>query len=570
MTRTLRLALVALPLLAATTLAADAPWIARGTAGMVASDCPRASQIGADVLTAGGNAFDAAVATSLTLSVTRSFGTGIGGGGFALLYIAAEDRCIALDFRESAPASATPQRYAGLHANRANGPSASIFGGNAVGIPGQLAGLGELHARFGSRPWAELVTPAATLAETGFEADPAYREACQTVLANLAKWPQLRTHHGPFIAMVLPHNRPPELGQRVRRPQLAATLRTIADDGPAAFYRGSIAYAIVRAVNAAGGEIYPADLEAYRVIERTPLRITTDKYDVVTMPPPSSGGVCLAQTLNILGILARDSGGLRPLHDAAQYHPALVNALKHAFADRARWLGDPDFSDIPVARLTSQAYAETLARRTATRPADFGTLPPDDAGTSHFTIVDRHGNIVALTETINDTFGSLVVAQPFGIILNNEMDDFLTVPGQANLFGLQQGRPNLVGPGKRPLSSMTPTIVFQDGRPVLALGASGGPRIITATLQVLLNVMEFNQPLEQAVAATRLHHQWQPDEVYFDADPPADALAALTKAGQTISTKRRSAVVQAVQIRPDGTLIGASDPRKAGRPAAAP
>jgi gamma-glutamyltranspeptidase/glutathione hydrolase len=271
----------------------------------------------------------------------------------------------------------------------------------------------------------------------------------------------------------------------------------------------------------------------------------------------------------------------------------LVECLKHAFADRARWLGDPDFGDVPVDRLLSHEYIRQLSGRVGgpRDPKEYGTEAwpttlPDDRGTSHFSIVDRQGNVVALTETINGVFGSLVVAEPFGIVLNNQMDDFTTAPGQPNLFGLVQGAANAVAPGKRPLSSMTPTIVLKTGywdrsdprtgvwredpRPVLTLGASGGPRIITAVLQVMLNVTEGEMPLEQAIEQPRLHHQWLPDEVYFDRAPPAELVELLRSRGHAISEQRRGAVVQAIQILEDGTLVGASDPRKGGRPAGVP
>ena len=570
MHRKLLAAILAIILLSPAALAADVPWIARGTAGMVASDSPEASEIGAAVLSAGGNAFDAVVATSFALAVARPFSTGMGGGGFMVAYVADERRFVALDFREMAPAAATPARYARLSRERGEGPFPSVYGGNAIGVPGQVAGLAEIRNRYGTRPWPKLIAPALTLADTGFVADDAFRKACQGALEDFEKWPDFKQQYRRLYETLLGAGTPTAVGDKVRRPDLARALRHLAEHGPDAFYSGPIAAAITKSVRAAGGELTLEDLRGYRVIERNPLHIRTSTLEIVTMPPPSSGGVCLVETLNILDCMAGDFGGLRPLEQGGLYYPALVYALKHAFADRARWLGDPDFAQIPVARLTSPQYAAGLAMRLSKQPEDFGsTQLPDDGGTSHFSIVDRHGNIVALTETINGHFGSLVVAEPFGIILNNEMDDFLTVPGEANLFGLQQGRPNLVGPGKRPLSSMTPTIVLKGGRPVLTLGGSGGPRIITAVTQVLLNVVELGQPLKEALAAARLHHQWQPDRVYFDRAPPAEQIAALCAAGETISEKRKSAAVQAIQLLPDGTLVGASDPRKGGRPATA-
>lgn len=563
---------VAVPVLAAVGRGADPPWVARSRLGMVASDSPEASQIGAAVLEAGGNAFDAAVATSFALAVARPQSTGLGGGGFMLAYVAEQRRFVVLDFREVAPAAATPERYAALCAERGDGPSPSLYGGNAVGVPGQLAGLVEINRRFGSRRLAELIRPAIDLAERGFVIDAHFLEARAEIMRLASRWPELRRRYAALFELLAPGGRVPQRGERLRRPQLAEALRLIARDGAGAFYDGPIGAAVVRAVQAAGGALTADDLRAYRVKERTPVRgrflvaETGREYEIVSMPPPSSGGVCLIEALNIIAACAVRSD----IDPAVGRTHVLIEALKHAFADRARWLGDPDYGALPVERLTSRAYAARCAARIAARgtlaPQAYGSQVPDDDGTSHFCVVDRAGNVVALTETINGSFGSLVVAEPFGLILNNEMDDFLTVPGQANLYGLVQSRANLVGPGRRPLSSMSPTIVCREGRPVLVLGASGGPRIISSVLQVALHVMR-GRSLEEAMTALRLHHQWQPDELYFDREPPAELVATVGRYGHAVSAERKTGIVQAIRLLPDGTLIGASDPRKEGRPA---
>jgi gamma-glutamyltranspeptidase/glutathione hydrolase len=558
--------------LASHALADDPPWIARGKSGMIASDSPEASRIGADVLRSGGNAFDAAAAVSFALAVARPQSTGLGGGGFMVAYVAKEDRFVALDFRETAPSSATPQRYAKLFAERGEGPLPSVYGGNAVAVPGQLAGLAEINRRFGTRSLAELVRPAIELAETGFVVDEHFRQACRNVLGDFERWPTLRKH-GKLLDVVLVNNQPPAVGHKLKRPGLAKALGLIGERGPAAVYDGPIGRAMVDAVRAAGGPLTTADLRAYRVREREPihLRHVYGGYDMVSMPPPSSGGVCLAEILNILQACSLRSD-IHPVEGRAH---VLVEAMKHAFADRARWFGDPDFVGVPVQRLMSRAYAAELVPRVSARstraPGDYGSSPavPDDGGTSHFCVADRFGNVVALTETINGTFGSLVVAELYGIILNNEIDDFLTVPGQANLYGLVQSEANLVAPGKRPLSSMSPTIVLKDGEPVLALGASGGPRIISSVLQVALGVME-GQSLADAMSGPRLHHQWKPNEVFFDREPPKEVAERLRGFGHTVSDKRRTGVVQAIQFLEDGTMIGASDPRRGGCPAGLP
>lgn len=557
----------------------DPPWIARGKFGMVASDSADASRIGARVLEEGGNAFDAAVATSFALGVTRPYSTGIGGGGFMVAYLAKEKRFIVLDFRETAPSGATAERYAELRAEQGDGPSPSVYGGNAAATPGLLAGLEEIRKRFGTKQLEELLAGPITLALTGFEADENYAAACRDALAAYEKWPQLKMRHAALRRELLGAGKPPAVGERIKRHDLVQTFILIARDGIQTVYGDVIGKAMAEAAQKAGGTLTVDDLKAYRVKEREPIRTTFLGHEIVSMPPPSSGGICIVETLNILEHLpsavrsqTESSAGSGPDADALKRH-LLIEALKHAFADRARWLGDADFVDVPIGRLTDPEYAAVLAARIApdktTAPETYGSRQlPDDGGTSHFCVADAEGNVVAITETINGTFGSLIMVEPYGIILNNEMDDFATAPGEKNLYGLIQGQANAVAPGKRPLSSMSPTIVMKDGKPVLTLGASGGPRIITHVLQVLLSVVRDNQPLEQAIAAPRLHHQWMPDEVYFDAAPPAWA-KGLEALGHKLSEQRREAIVQAIRFLPDGTMVGASDPRKGGRPAAA-
>lgn len=560
--------------------AEDPDWIARSTLGMVASDSPEASRIGAAVLKTGGNAFDAAVATSCALTVARPQSTGIGGGGFMVAYVAKEDRFVALDFRETAPSGATPERYAELFAERGDGPSPSVYGGNAVGVPGQLAGLAEINRRFGTRPLGDLITPAIALAERGFVVDESFLGARGDVLASAAKWPQLAHDHAALYEHLSPSGAAPSLGERFKRPQIAEALRLIAERGPGVFYDGPIGEAIAAAVRQAGGTMAPEDLRAYRVKTREPLRFTfgmpsgkPGRVDCITMPPPSSGGFCFSIMNDFATTCAIEDRG-NP-GEPSPYAPHVeVEAMKHAFAHRAKWLGDPDFTSIPFDRLLSFQRAAGLRRlydSEQTQPSStYGdaAAPPDDGGTSHFCVADKDGNIVALTETINGSFGSLVVAEPYGIILNNEMDDFTTVRGQANMFGLVQSEANLVAPGKRPLSSMSPSILVREGKPILAIGASGGPRIITSTYAVARQVVA-GEPLAEAMTALRIHHQWQPDEICFDQEPPAEMVKQLEARGHRISDRRRSGIVQAIQFLDDGTMVGASDPKKGGRPVGA-
>ncbi len=559
------LALLTLPSLAFAQLQ-QPEWVLRSTTGMVASDSPEASQAGADILARGGNAFDAAITTALTLGVTRPHSCGLGGGGFMVAYIAAEDRCVALDFRETAPAGATAARFRQL-AETHDHP-ASLYGGNAIATPGQWPGLLEIHERYATRPLTELTEAAAVVAERGFRVDDSLLGARATFLERRERWPALREPSAALFEL-LRGDQQLAVGDTLARPNLARALRQLGRTGHAALDNGEIGAAIAQAAQRAGGTLTVADLRGYDPVERTPLRGRYLDFEVVSMPPPSSGGIALIETLNILALAQAGDAGRAV--ERRQHH--LVEAMKHAFADRARWLGDPDFSSIPVERLIGQAHARHCAAQIlpdGTRPpAAYGLAapPPDDAGTSHFSIADRHGNVVAITQTINGSFGSFVIAEPFGIILNNEMDDFLTIPGQVNLYGLVQSERNLVAPGKRPLSSMTPTIIFRDDKPFLTLGASGGPRIITSVLHVALYAMH-GWPLPKAITKVRPHHQWQPDQVFFDQQPPDSLAADLQRRGHKLSEQRRSGVVQAIRFSADGTMEGASDPKKGGRPAA--
>ncbi|NLU22357.1 MAG: gamma-glutamyltransferase [Phycisphaerae bacterium] len=561
------------------------PWIAVGRQGMVASDSMYASQAGLEILRAGGNAIDAATATSFALAVTRPYSMGLGGGGFMLVRLGQTGEVFVLDYRECAPRAATAdmfvkareklaQRTGPEGQERTSAPSApavpapSRYGGLAVGVPGHIAGHAAMLERLGTRSFREVLAPAVRLAEQGFAVDEHYCSIARDSLAKMRDQPELRRIGQGLLKRLLFDGKAPAPGDVLRQPELADTLRQLQREGPSAFYRGTIGQTVVEAVQSAGGILTTEDLSTYRPVWRTPLRIRyRERYELLLMPPPSSGGICVAETLNILENW--DLAAVRRRDPSLAAH-LTVEALKHAFADRARHLGDADFAPVPVAQLTSKAYAKELAGRirdTAVSPAAAYGSPPDDSGTSHFCVADRWGNVVSCTETINTGFGSLVVAEPAGIVLNNEMDDFTAEPGKPNAFGLSQSDHNAVVPGKRPLSCMTPTIVLRDGRPVLAVGASGGPIIITATLQVILAVVEYGQPLADAIEGPRFHHQWDPNILYYNQFPADGPLVRGLKArGHELSDRRREAVVQALQIE-DDTLTGASDPRKGGRPA---
>jgi len=547
-------------------------WIAVGRRQMVASDHPLASRAGLEVLRAGGNAVDAAIAVSLTLAVARPESTGLGGGGFMIVRTA-DGEAVALDYRERAPGAATPDMFtAARRSATTNGDSdilpPSQFGYLAVAVPGQLAGLAEAHRRWGTQSWARLAAPAIRWADGGFPVDEHYADATRGVLARYEAHPELQGACGYVYRVHLREGRLRSAGDSLRQPELAKALHAIADLGAEQFAHAQLAPDLEAQMAAHGGVVTAADLQGYTATGRSPLHGTYRGYEVVTMPPPSSGGICLIEALNILehvplpNLLRRDE----PL--ALHY---LIEAEKHALADRARWLGDADFAPVPVNLLTSKGYAQVLAEALDARHTHpvrtYGAQRiPDDAGTSHFCVIDRWGNCVVSTETVNTSFGSLAAVDRWGIILNNEMDDFTAEPGQANYFDLQQSQRNAVEARKRPLSSMSPTLVLRDRQPVLMLGASGGPRIITAVLNVLVRVLDGGLSLPEAMTALRVHHQWQPDEVYFDREPPAGIAAGLKSRGHELATTRKTGVVQAILVTP-GKLVGGSDPRKGGEPA---
>ncbi|HEY9841404.1 MAG TPA: gamma-glutamyltransferase [Candidatus Obscuribacterales bacterium] len=568
------LALLATSLLAAgvftpATLAAytvPAPY----TQGIVASDQPLASAAGLEVLQHGGNAFDAAIATSLALAVLRPQSTGIGGGGFMVLRTAKGETRV-LDYREVAPAAASRDMYLGPDKKPIS--NASSLGYQAAAVPGLLAGLDRLRSQLGSRPLAELMQPAIRYAEQGFPVDRHFVTASESLAKNGTR--------DDLKAIFFDQGQPRRLGSLQTQPELAATLKTIAREGVSAFYKGEIARKIVAAMQANGGLITAQDLAAYQPRERQPLRGNYRGYEVITMPPPSSGGTALLTVLNLLEPYAL--GWNATGHNSSQYVHLVTEAMKHAFSDRANYLGDPDFVKVPTEQLISKPYAASLQPRlqqamvqTLTREAyglkglSWSTAPagaiPADHGTTHYAIMDRFGNVVSATETINTYFGAEAVVPGTGIVLNDEMDDFSKSPGVPNSFGLIGTEANAIAPGKKPLSSMTPTIVLRDGKPLLAVGASGGPRIITGTLQAILNVVDFGMDVEAAVSSPRFHHQWVPETLYIERELPLDVRAALMAKGHKLEIGDSENVVQAVMFR-DGQFTGASDPRKGGRPA---
>jgi gamma-glutamyltranspeptidase/glutathione hydrolase len=522
----------------------------------VVADSELASAAGMEILRRGGNAVDAAVATALALSVVDQASSGLGGGGFMVIYRAQENKAYALDFRETAPAASRRELYT---KDGKPVPSLSLTGALAVAVPGEVAGLVEARRRFGSLPLSVLAAPAIRLAAQGFPLDATLRVAIERQQTNMKRFSDLGQ-------IYMPRGELPKQGDVIRQPELAATLKAIAHNGATPFYDGWIGQAIVKTIEKAGGVMALDDLKNYKPVWREPLTGSYRSRTIMTMPPPSSGGVAILQMLNVLE--GYKVGEFQ--HNSAFYLHLLTEAMKHAFADRAHFLGDPDFVHVPVGKLTAKNYAEWIRRRIAadkTRPTAFYgyyNFNVEKGGTTHFGVVDRFGNAVACTQSVNTRFGSKLLAAGTGIVLNNEMDDFAIHANVGNVYGLIGNEANALKPNKRPLSSMSPTIILQGNRPELIVGAAGGPRIISATLQTILNVIDFGMPVGAAVSAPRVHHQWLPDRLNMEPKIAAEVGAALKQRGHALREQTSLGVVQA--IRRAGTeLSGAADPRKVER-----
>jgi len=535
--------------------------------GAIATAHPLASQAGAAVLESGGNAADAAVAAAFALSVVENQSSGIGGGGFALVWVARERRVHVLDFREVAPAGATSDMF--LRGGKPD-PALSRRGGLAVGVPGAVKGYAALARRFGTRPLHALVEPAARLAERGFPVAP--RQAAQA--AELLDC--LREDGAAAREFLLPaaggERRPPAPGERLVRRELARTLRLLGRD-PEAFYRGPLARRIAAAVRARGGLLAEADLAAYRTRDREPLWGSTRGHRIASMPPPSAGGAIVIGLLQALEADDPGAGGFR----SEPFLHAFVEVEKRLFARRAGLFGDPAFApqaDAAAAEMTSPALARALRAQVGERatPAPEIGVPDRPGHTSHLSVIDAQGNAVSLTTTVNTSFGACLVVPGTGILLNDQMDDFDAAPGTENAYGLSGAGPNAVAPGKIPLSSMAPTLVFDpEGRLVLALGSPGGSTIPSTVAQVIVRVLADRMPLDQALGAPRIHHQWMPDRVLVEPwGLDAATARALEARGHALSF--RSAPFgnpQAVALDwATGLRTAASEPRLDGLPAA--
>jgi gamma-glutamyltranspeptidase/glutathione hydrolase len=553
------------------------------TAGLVVASQHLAAEAGADILRQGGNAIDAAVAVAYAEAVVNPCCGNIGGGGFLTAHLA-DGRDIVIDFRETAPAAASRDMF--LDANGEPVPGASLVGWRAVAVPGTVLGLDTAVAKYGTLPRRTVMAAAIRLASDGFVLGAADADILALRPALLRRDPAAA---GVFLH---PDGTPDRAGERLRQPALATTLQAIAERGPEAFYAGAIPRAVEQAAREGGGIITAADFAAYRVEETAPLRCTYRGRVILSVPPPSSGGTALCETLNVLEAYDLRAMGF---HGAESVH-LMTEALRFAFFDRATYLGDPDFVAIPLNRLLSKDYAARLRGQitnAATSSASLGpAIPPpvEKSETTHFSVLDSGGNAVSVTTTLNGAFGAGVEAPGTGFLLNGEMDDFTVKSGTPNMFGLVQGGGNIIAPGKRPLSSMAPSIVLKDGAVEMVLGSPGGPRIITATLETILNVIDFGMNAQEAVDAPRLHHQWQPDVLFaepFALSPdtktllrrmgyrievqwPWSAVALIAAANAVADPGGEPADAAARHDVPKGAFYGASDPRRGSGAAVVP
>jgi gamma-glutamyltranspeptidase / glutathione hydrolase len=563
----LKLASIALVGLLAVPLAAlgedqSSPQIGRAQAitaahGMVVAQEALAARIGVGILQKGGNAVDAAVAVGFAMAVTYPRAGNIGGGGFMVIHRAHGDD-ITIDYREIAPQAINKNSFLDAQGNA--DPEKSRESALAIGVPGTVAGLALAEQKYGSDRFtlADLMAPAIALARDGIAVADDTADSLPREQARLKRWPSSAKIFFRADGRVLGP------GDRLTQPDLANTLQAIAKDGPRAFYEGAIAQQLATAVQAAGGVMTVTDLKNYRAIERKPVRGFYRGYDIVSMPPPSSGGVALIEMLNILEgyDLARD--------DPAQALFLTIEAMKRAYADRAWFLGDPDTVKVPVARLISKSYA--AAWRASIDPAHATPASEIHAGagikaegrnTTHFSIVDRFGNAVSNTYTLNFSYGLGLVAAGTGVLLNNELDDFAAKADAPNAYGLLGFDANAPGPGKRPLSSMTPTIVLKGGKPFLVTGTPGGSHIITTVLQVVTDVIDRGMDIASAVSTPRVHDQWLPDQVFAEPDLADDLIAALEARGDSVVRQKWPTSANSILLTPRG-LVGAADPRTRG------
>ena len=520
--------------------------------GIVVTQHYLATEIGENVLYQGGNAYDAAIAVGFALAVVLPRAGNIGGGGFMVIYDEDSNDTYSIDYREKAPAASFKDMY--LDENGEFDILKSTFGFNAIGIPGTVHGFWSVHQRFGSLPWADLIQPSIVLAERGFIMSDYMADTLNKYSEKMSYYDETRN--------IFLRNYPNLKKSRLIQNDLAKTLKRIQKDGVQGFYSGETASLIAKDMKENGGLITKQDLLDYKSVWREPIKGSYRGKTIVTMPPPSSGGIHLIQMLNILENFELSNYE----HNSYQYVSLLSETMKYAYADRSKYLGDPDFFEVPISEITAKEYAKTISSSikelgvlTSSEISPGMYINPESIETTHFSIADKFGNVISNTYTINSAFGSGVTIKGTGILMNNEMDDFSGQPGVPNQFGLLGGVANEIEPAKRPLSSMTPTIVFDEGEPFLAIGSPGGSRIITAVLQIILNVVDFEQSLEEATGSKRIHHQWYPDDI--DIEENYDQLNQLIDLGYEVDIIDTATCTQSIMIG-NGEFIGVSDLRR--------
>ena len=546
-----------LPVPAQTSLQGDRSVPTEATQGMVVTSHTLATEEALEILKQGGNAIDAAVAAAFALAVTQPRSGNIGGGGFMLISSESSGEVVALDYREKAPAAATRDMYLDEEGNVDK--NLSRYSYLSVGVPGTVAGLVLALQEYGTIPLQQAIAPAIKLAEEGFIVTPRFSKGIKSREKYLKQWESSRKIF--FKADGSPY----EPGDRFIQKDLAATLRRISQGGTAGFYEGKTADLIVAAMQKHGGLITKEDLQNYRAVIRQPVHGTYRGYDIYSMTSPSSGGVHIVQLLNILeGYPLGELG-----HNSAQTIHLMAEAMKRAYADRSKYLGDIDFVEVPMQGLTSKKYAEELRQAISPKQATKSQailpgnpLPYESNETTHFSIVDGFGNAVSNTYTINFSYGSRIVVEGAGFLLNNEMHDFSAKPGVPNAYGLLGGEANKIEPNKRMLSSMSPTIVKKEGKNFLVTGSPGGSRIITTTLQVIMNVIDHQLNVQAAVNAPRIHHQWLPDELRIEQGISPDTIKLLEEMGHTVEQKRAMGAIQSIMVDENGVMYGGADPRR--------
>ena len=525
-----------------------------GENGMVVSQHYLATNVGHSILEEGGNAYDASIAVAFALAVVLPRAGNIGGGGFMIMFDETSQQSYSIDYREVAPEAATKNMF--LSSDGSVNKIKARQGVLSIGVPGTVYGMWEVHKKFGSLPWSKLLAPAIQLAEDGFLVSPFMADALNRRYEKLGKYKDFNR--------IFYSNYPVRMSQRLKQPNLANTLKIISVNGAKGFYEGEVAKKIDGFMKQNGGLITKKDLKNYRPIWRETLQGTFNEFEIISMGPPSSGGIHVIQMLNIL----ENYDLMKMGHNSPTYTALLTESMKYAYADRSKYLGDPQFYDVPVQSLISKEYAKKIYKKiklnqiTSSDTINPGSeLKHESMDTTHFSVADKNGNIVSNTYTLNSGYGSGVIINGTGILMNNEMDDFVSAPGAPNQFGLIGGEANKIEPFKRPLSSMTPTIVLKNGKPVFATGSPGGSRIITTVLQFLLNTLVFKMEISDATIAPRIHHQWKPDVLMLETGFDMLHAKKIESFGQKIYLSGPGTALESIEIK-DGLFYGFGDTRR--------